>query len=166
MPEGVEILDQQILKVSDDSSTISIFDNIKEEGGSYSNFEFDYLDKKESFVLQLVHNGTSEEKIEIKGKIKGVKEVRRISSAELPSPMNNVLMALDPVTLIPVHKLVQNSAFMKYFGSLTYLGFGVLCTWVFFDGENNWGLLGASLLCYLASLLMYHKFRYIAPVKV
>lgn len=74
--EGYKILNAKILQVIEPANQfeIDIIDDMS------IGIHFDYLDKNQGAIIQLLHTGKSEKDIEIKGKIKGVGEPIRKSA--------------------------------------------------------------------------------------
>jgi len=73
--EGYKILDAKILKVIEPANQFMIY---IAEDKSHINMHFEYLDKDQGAIIQLLHTGISENDVKILGKIKGVGEPKQI----------------------------------------------------------------------------------------
>ena len=67
--KGIEILDAKVLYVQNPANQFSISPS---DDHSFVKLQFEYIDKDEGGVIQIIHTGISEEDIDIRGKIKGV----------------------------------------------------------------------------------------------
>jgi len=68
----VSLLDAKILATNNHSSQFEV--NLDEENNCVY-LEFDYLDKKQGAVVQVIHTGSSSQDLEVIGDIKGVKVI-------------------------------------------------------------------------------------------
>jgi len=70
---GLEILDAKITYVKNPANQFSL---IFSDDNSWINLEFDYVDKDEGAIVQVMHTGTSESDVQISGTIKGVGKLK------------------------------------------------------------------------------------------
>lgn len=152
-PEKINILDTKIIKTNSTSNSVNI--------DSESNFSFDYLDHEDYFVIQIVHNGCSNEKFKIEGKIKGVKKLKRVISARSNSALFNAI----PFFSI-IDRMISSPVFMKYIATLIYASIGLSTISKTLINEFSWPLIAFGLLCTLSSFLMYFSFRHVPPEKI
>jgi hypothetical protein len=71
---GIKILDAEILA---QNNRYSNFSATRSNDQLYAYIEFDYLDKENGAVVQIIHTGVSSKDIRVEGSIKGVKRIRR-----------------------------------------------------------------------------------------
>ena len=123
-PPNVDILDIQVIQFSSSANTVTLgLPSNSDEHQSYP-IQFEYLDHRDYFVIQIVHNGDDTQTFEIDGKIKGVSELLQVSS-----------MRIEPQTLrlIPfasqLERLMASRLFMKYAGAGSYLVFAGVGAW-------------------------------------
>lgn len=161
VPISIDILDIQVIAASSDSNSVVIGEAISTENEITYPLSFEYLDQDEYFVVQIIHNGASQERFEIKGKIKGVKSLEKVTGARLQSSIIGVLPFAGPINTLMVSPL-----FMKYFGSLTYLSIGLFAIWNLFNGKTDWYVWVGAGFCLFAAGIMFYGFRHIAPVKI
>lgn len=160
-PSDIDILDVQIVSDNAQLNSIQLGEPIEtDEGVSYP-ISFEYLDHEEYFVVQLIHNGNSSEEFIVEGKIKGVKSINRVSDSRPSHELIKYLPFFSPIEI-----LVSNPVFMKYIGSLMYLSFGLAILWNIVTGNNQWYFWVAAGACFIASGIMYYRFRHISPIKI
>ena len=82
---GIKILDAEILV---QNNRYSNFSAIRSNDQLYAYIEFDYLDKENGAVVQIIHTGVSSEDIRIEGSIKGVKRIRKKRIRTVWFPLN------------------------------------------------------------------------------
>ncbi|MBH0086073.1 hypothetical protein I6E84_07565 [Psychrobacter sp. SCQQ22] len=160
IPEDIDILDIQIINVSEESSTVSIQEN-KACPNSYI-LNFDFLDHKEYFVIQVIHNGSSSEKIKIEGKIKGVKAIEKVTSSHVQSTISSSF----PFFGEQMGMLLASPLLMKYVGSLTYFFMAMFAVWNLMIGNTQWFVWLGVIICLFISGASYYMFRHIVPVKI
>jgi hypothetical protein len=73
LKEGYEILDVSVISIKNEANR---FDVVQLEEGSSVKISFDYLDKHEGGVIQLIHTGKGSSDIEVLGIVKGVGKPR------------------------------------------------------------------------------------------
>jgi xanthosine utilization system XapX-like protein len=91
-----KILDAKIIQVSLESNQPKVVLNTAK---NIVNISFDYLGKKEGFILQIIHDGTINEDLIFKGIIKGV-NIRDLSSKPNFFIIENFLRLIGGVLLI------------------------------------------------------------------
>ncbi len=160
IPEGIDVLDIQIINVSVESNSVSIQKN-EEVPYSYT-LNFDFLDYEDYFVIQIIHNGASSEQLKIEGKIKGVRAIEKVTSSQVQSAILNGF----PFFGEQMGVLLASPLFMKYFGSITYFLMAMFATWNLAMGNTQWFVWAGGAFCLFASGFMYYGFRHIAPVKI
>ena len=161
VPNSIDVLDIQVINTSSDSNSVAIGEVISTENVITYPMSFEYLDQDEYFVVQIIHNGASQEQFEIQGKIKGVKSLEKITGARVQSSLIGVLPFVGQI-----NPLVASPLFMKYFGSLTYLSMGLFAIWNLFNGKTDWYVWVGAGICFFAAGIMFYGFRHIAPVKI
>ena len=82
---------------------------------------FDYLDENDGFLIQIIHNGNSDNSIEFAGKLPGVYEFKRSSSSSI-----NHSFLLGPEDNKPIS---YTPPFIKWLIILTCFGLGGLGAW-------------------------------------
>lgn len=108
-PLSAKILDIRIVKSSAESNFVQIDNPVSDKDVTYYPLNFEYLDNKDSFIIQIVHTGNSHECFDIKGKIKGVNEIKRIV---LDSKLFDLIDETD------VHMGRLHSVFIELVGTL------------------------------------------------
>lgn len=99
--EGVDLLDVQIVKVVDNANGCKMGLPVKQNDGSVLiPIQFDYLDKEDGLVVQIVHNGDAAHKMKVSGKIKGVEIITKAADAhafhaDTSARMTMIMKALD-----------------------------------------------------------------------
>ena len=163
-PESIDILDIQITNVSSDSNSVDILDpGIKDENVHYP-LSFDYIDQGEYFVIQIIHNGTSNDNFDIVGKIKGVKCIEHKTKAHMEFSSSRTLRFMPHFER--VEALINRPGFLKYLGFGTYGYVGSLALWHLVQGRSDWYLWVGVLFSLLAAILIYHEFRHVSPIKI
>ena len=71
--DGYNILDKEIIGKNENTNNFSLEDSADK---SSFNIEFDYIDKHNGIVIQILHTGKSSDDIEFCGRIKGVGKTR------------------------------------------------------------------------------------------
>ncbi|PWF62803.1 hypothetical protein CBX96_14330 [Shewanella sp. BC20] len=160
IPEGVDVLDIQIISVSEESNSVSV-QKIEEISNTYR-LNFDFLDYEEYFVVQVIHNGSSSVPIKIEGKIKGSRSIEKVASSQVKATISSGF----PFFGEQVGVLLASRLFMKYVGSLTYFLMAIFAAWNLITGNTQWFVWLGGTFCLFASGLMYYGFRHIAPVKI
>ena len=158
----LNVLDAQIIQASAVANAVALKKMV--ELGPDKNLypiEFDYLDNKEFFVVQIVHTGPDDEEFRIRGKIKGVKRIERSLSTTRQPRFLRRLPFYDFVDKIAAARGVA-----KYVVSLSYLGFAGFGTWWLFHGRTEWYVWLASGFCYLAAAFVYYGSRHVPPVGI
>ena len=160
-PPNVDILDIQVIQFSSSANTVTLgLPSNSDEHQSYP-IQFEYLDHRDYFVIQIVHNGDDTQTFEIDGKIKGVSELLQVSS-----------MRIEPQTLrlIPfasqLERLMASRLFMKYAGAGSYLVFAGVGAWALAHGKNAWYVWAGTAFCVFGASVLYFGYRRIAPVNI
>jgi len=136
-----QILDAKILFTKNPANQLTISlssDKI------FVNLKFDYIDKEEGGVIQIIHTGKSNEDIEIHGLIKGVGKINKKS-------INNILFFPSK----PPSAKMRRS--MRYFMALTLFGTPFLIISEIFKGKTD--LFSSGLLVILYWGLGYFIFK-------
>ncbi|WP_153448923.1 hypothetical protein [Vibrio algicola] len=163
-PDGIELLDIQIIDVSTESNLVTLGEVTQQEQGAVFSIDFDFLDHADYLVIQIIHNGSSSEEFSIAGKIKGVKEIVKSDGIRLSSSQSKILRLLPIVG--EFDQLMQSPRFMKYFGSIAYGGFGCFAVWHLINGKTDWYVWVGAGFCIFASFLVYFGHRNLSPVKI
>ena len=161
IPKSIGVLDVQVIDVSSNSNSVTLGVVITAENEITYPLNFEYLDQNEYFVVQIIHNGTSQEQLEIKGKIKGVKNIEKVSGTRVPSSLMKFLPFSAPINL-----MMTSPLFMKYFGSLTYFSLGLVAIWNLFNSKTDWYVWLGTGFCFFAAGIMFYGYRHIAPAKI
>ena len=161
IPKSIEVLDVQVIDVSSNSNSVTLSKVITAENEITYTMDFEYLDQTEYFVVQIIHNGTAQEQLEIKGKIKGVKSMEKVSGARASSSLMKVLPFSTSVNL-----MITSPLLMKYFGSLTYFSLGLVAMWNLFNDKTEWYVWLGAGFCFFAAGVIFYGYRHIAPVKI
>ncbi|ENP7382201.1 hypothetical protein ACEC18_002765 [Vibrio parahaemolyticus] len=161
IPKGVTILDIAHVDSSVDSNEVRLGDVIVENGGAHCSIDFDFLEHNEYVVIQIVHDGSSDEKFKVKGKIKGAKEVLNQSKLRSTQQKFRILP-----TFMSIIAFLLPPKFMKYFGTLLYLLIGLFSIYYLIQGKTDWyvwcgAILGPIFACVVATM-----HRHIAPIKI
>lgn len=167
-PPVLDILDVRVSQVSSEANPVNIGNPLKlDEHISYS-IDFEYLDYKDYFVIQLVHNGDVAQRFSVDGKIKGVAKMTRVSSGTIAEPhalKYYPLLRLFPFMLL-IEKLMANRLFMKYVGVSSYLIFAGAGVWALIHGKNEWYVWTGTVFCIFGASILYFGLRRIAPVNL
>lgn len=138
VPDDVRVLSAELRKYSDDANQCGIADpEVTKDGSTDIRITFDFLDKENGMLVQIVHNGEEKTLISVTGKIKGARTLtRRLSGKQL--------------IIVPekIFSWFFRSPAFEIFGTLSYLLFGMVLTaksllvW-----STHWYLLLPGLLC-------------------
>ncbi|GAB2770852.1 hypothetical protein GCM10027275_11950 [Rhabdobacter roseus] len=74
--DGFSIFDSSIIQFNDPSNNLCL----KQLSPSELEINFDYLDKSDGCVIQIIHDGTKSSVINLKGKIKGISKLKEIEN--------------------------------------------------------------------------------------
>jgi len=116
--DGYRILEATILKSNNNASVVSVSE-VKDNNSI--TISFDYLDYLNGAVLNILHDGTTSDIIEFKGKIKGLEKVVK---ATIPNAPDTVHIFVP----FPIHKDISKHSPNKrrfYYG-LSHVWIGVL----------------------------------------
>lgn len=160
-PLDVDILDIQVVSENVELNSILLIGSVEIQGVLCYPITFDYLDHREYIVIQIIHNGDSLEKFKIKGKIKGVKSIKRVPDTR---PHPKVIQFIPFAS--PIEKIISSALFMKYIGGITYLSVGTVALWRIFSGSNHWYWWLAASLCFFSCGVLFYGFRHIPPIKI
>lgn len=160
IPKDIDVLDVQIINISEKSNTVLIQKN-DAHPNSYI-LDFDFLDHKEYFVIQVIHNGSSNEKIKIEGKIKGVKATEKVISSQIQSTISNG----SPFFGKQIGSLLANPLFMKYVVSLSYFLMAMIVLGNVITGSMPWFMWLFFIFFLFTSGFVYYMYRHIPPVKI
>lgn len=117
-----EILDAQIIHQTEPACMCRLGEKvISPESPTLLPISFDYLDHNDGLIIQIVHNGPSNIKTSMSGKIIGAKKIDAVMWHERPWPKNNNLDLDSSIT---------NSRSIMFFGSLFFglIAYAVLDT--------------------------------------
>ncbi|MGP0591858.1 hypothetical protein ACTRXD_04855 [Nitrospira sp. T9] len=118
VPSNTKLLDARVVKTSSPSNEFGIVKVNQEVGENHEGgviLDFHYLDLEEGGVIQLIHTGNRQTKIQMKGKIKGVKALG------ITLPIARILYNTSPYLL----KVIMRSRLYAWQTSLFYSFFGV-----------------------------------------
>lgn len=160
-PPDIELLDVQVVSVSDPATAVSVLPPEKCECGVLVPLKFDYLDHDDFAVIQIVHNGNSQQLFELRGKIKGVHKVERVEGPNIPSSMLRSLPFMQPFP-----QLFSSRLFLKYFGSLTYAIIGGAVVWGIAKGNSHWYMWLGSGFCIFSAFVMLFSMGRVSPAKI
>jgi hypothetical protein len=160
-PLSVDILDIQIVQSSSSANAVRL--GLPSSSGKHTSYpiEFEYLDHKDYFVIQIVHNGDDTPRFNIIGKIKGVSELVRVPNARVKSKA----LRLIPI-MSQLERLMDNRLFMKYAGTGSYLALACVGAWLLTHGKNDWYVWAGTTFCAFAASIMYISLRRTAPVNI
>jgi drug/metabolite transporter superfamily protein YnfA len=155
------ILDVQVIQVSSPSNSVSLGEAITRSDEIFFPIEFEYLDEGDFFVVQIVHAGEKSERFKVSGKIKSVKQIERISGTRIEP---------DFLNLIPFafafEKMIASRVFIKYGGSLIYVGFGLFGVWNLLHEKTQWYIWVLTAFCFFGAAVLYYGHRHIPPVRI
>lgn len=160
IPSSVMLLDVQIIDAKSDSNSVILGEPTLTENAVIYTLGFEYLDQNDYLVIQIVHSGSSLEKFEIKGKIKGAKSVRTSIGRAVIN-----LMKTFPF-IAPIAPFMFNQLRMKYFGSITYVSMGLFLVWNLLNGNTDWYVWLATGISFFAAVFLFIANRHITPVKI
>lgn len=146
--EGVELFDIRVTAVTSDAINVylNITEKDKSEGTKVIPIRFDYLDKNDGFLVQLIHDAKSDEEIAFSGKILGVSAFK---SSNLYS-MDRVRL---PSQIIGPRIPFSAPLFKWVYIPLTCIGIGFIGIWSVYCsivGPFHWyQILGWLLIVYL-----------------
>jgi hypothetical protein len=159
-PSSVTILDIQVTQASFHSNAVSLGDEEKTTEHTSYPINFEYLDHKNFFIIQIVHNGDERANFSIGGKIKGVDKITLVfnGTAKFPSTLRLIAQ---------FQKLMASRVIMKYIGASIYLflaGYGV---WALTHGQTEWYVWAGTVFCAFGFAIWYFEMhRRIAPVNI
>jgi hypothetical protein len=163
-PSDVDILDIKILDISTSSNSVEI-DEVPANENIYP-VSFNYLDHEDYFIIQIIHNGSSKEKFDIQGKIKGVKKLNRTIHLNTKSNIKTYnFLSLFPI-YPNIESIIGNAFFMKYVGSFIYLVLGFAAIWNIITDNNVWYLWLAAIFCLVVSVTLFLAHRHLPPKKI
>jgi len=161
-PINIDVLNIQITNFS--SSTNAIKLGLPSNSDEYQSYpiEFEYLDYREYFVIQIVHNGDDSQSFCITGKIKGVSKFLRFSA------LTGISQKLKSIPFVPqqLERMLTDRLIMKYAGTTAYLGYAGVGVWALTHGMNDWYVWAGTAFSVFGALFMYFAHRRIAPVKI
>jgi hypothetical protein len=117
MDGDAKILEASIIKENNSASRIELFEN---EQNSYT-LKFDYLDGLDGAVINIVHTGLDSEGITLKGKIKGIKKIKKSSIPKAPQRIH--LLVPIPIE-ISIAKYTAKKRRVLY--GLSHISIGIL----------------------------------------
>lgn len=158
-PLSTKILDVRIVDCSAESNSVQIGSPVSDKDVTYYPLSFEYLDYREYFVIQVIHNGNTHEQFNIEGKIKGVKTIENVKTTEIQSSVFGGLL-FGNSKFLPL-----NPSIIKYFGSFTYFIIALFTIWSLLNGHREWYLWTCAAFSLIASIIMFFGFK-IAPVRV
>ncbi len=160
-PPGVKILDAKITSVSTPATACAALAWMNDNERSFIPLQFDYLDHDDFMIVQIVHDGDEECLFQLKGKIKGVKQIECN-----PRPDASTLIARKLPFMEPLLPLFANRIFMKYIVSLTYLAAGGFAGWHIIAGNTAWYMWLLAGFCGLSTFVMYFGMGRLSPAKI
>lgn len=119
--DNVQILDAKILEQKNSASD---FEVLISEDRSRVSLIFDYLDKGDGCVIQLLHTGKSSKDIRMRGKIKGV----GTPSFRVPVDIAPLFRLITPLSRFAASEgiFLRKGIFVLYFAAATFLVFSSL----------------------------------------
>lgn len=144
---GEKILDVKILSTNNPSS---LFTALLAVDGSHSFITFDYLNKDQGAILQLVHTGTSSNDLLLLGDIKGANQINKW----------NLSKNVQSIKLLN-RKFSINLSMLSFFTALASLFFGMIINMMSYYLSSRFA--GPELLfwfigAFLATLLLISLF--------
>ncbi len=159
-PKGIDILDIQIVNDSAKLNSIALENQRTDEGEIFYSISFEYLDHREYFVTQIIHNGTTSDRFFISGKIKGVKIINEGFRKTLPNSNNPFMKPLEGEVYYHSPRL------FKYIGVfMPFLG-ACVAIWNLFIGNTQWYVWLVIPILLFFSAMIYFDYRHISPVKI
>lgn len=156
VPAFIEVLDIQVIDVSSDSNSVSMKKSIISEDKTVYPLDFDYFDHNEYFVIQIIHNASSEEKLGFEGKIKGVQSFGSTQS-----------FSKETIPFIaPTRESVGNQMFTKYFMPFIFFAMGIFVLWRLLNGKTDWYVWLIAVFFFFIAVITYYNSRYAAPAKL
>jgi hypothetical protein len=160
-PLDVDILDIQVIQFSSSANAVKLGSPSSSDEHQTYPIEFEYLDHRDYFLIQIIHNGDDTQPFKITGKVKGVSELLKVSSARVEP------QALKLVPFISqLERLMASRLFMKYAGAGSYLAFSGVGAWALAHGKNDWYVWTGTAFCVFGASVLYFGYRRIAPVNI
>jgi hypothetical protein len=163
-PKTADILDIQLTDVSSESNSVVVSDQTEKDALKYFTLSFEYLDHEEYFVAQLIHNGSSEDKFNVAGKIKGVKSIEHNTGSQTASSSSRIFRFLPFFGSIEM--FINLPIILKYLGSIGYFSGGLFALWHLITGKTNWYVWIGAIFCFWAAGVIYYGFRHVSPAKI
>lgn len=129
--DGYKLLDASVLYTKEDANQFKI---IPSQDGAHVLIQFDYLDKGEGGVIQLLHTGKSSDDVEVNGTIKGAGK--------------------------PNRRMVSIETMRWVFVSLVFASFGVMVAILSIPGVNELSILWKVIVLVTTSGIMYLGFGF------
>lgn len=107
--QDVKLLDFSMIQVNSKTSQFALAPTTAAE----INLTFEYLDSLQGAVIQVVHSGTKENDLELRGAVKGIRSLAKVTGLQRPATSSRGI----------IFSYVFIAA--RIFGMLFYLGFGV-----------------------------------------
>jgi cell division protein FtsW (lipid II flippase) len=132
-----KILDQKIISINNETNKFSVK---KSDGHSKVELEFEYVDKNDGAVIQIIHTGYSSKNIEIHGRIKGAGKLKLAKLEIIPEKYTLFIFGLLGGLSGAMTAYIQN----LYNLDDTYLILGLIvtvftlgCLYIIFRKLNN-----------------------------
>lgn len=123
--QGLKILDVQIIATNNPTNKFSC--RISPDQ-SRATFEFEYIDKDDGVVIQLIHTGIDISDISLYGKIKGVPHIQQKHINEISSAIFQLVTSVIPIPIIisPLRELLRERKEGRTFSVIMLFLFSVI----------------------------------------
>ncbi len=101
--DGYKILDQKIIATNNETNNFSLSGSIDQ---SNVNINFEYIDKNDGIVVQLIHTGNFDKDIKVQGRIKGAGNLKYIDLKIIPSRLQAFEGLIGAIALILPFSLI------------------------------------------------------------
>ena len=156
--DGVDILDVQLIKVVDEANQCAVGKPTKADDGSYSiPMHFDYLDKGDGMVAQIVHNGDANHRVKVRGKIKGVKTIAKAADAHA----FHIEKGRRPTDMM---KFMDSPKVVGIITAIVMISGGVALVSEATGADGKWYLWIPAVFCFFIAAMCYPVYlRHIIP---
>lgn len=149
---GANILDVKLIAVSKDSNLFAVRPTA---GARDISLSFDFADHKDFAVIQIVHDGTLDTRIELHGHVKAVRQIRRNVDPASPFDQKQTRWMLQ---------YMLNPTFTQWSAVLLTVAILASAAWRLWNGDYAWYVWVTLALGLLFSLATFVMFRQRAPL--
>lgn len=165
MDDGPVILDASIVKCSDESNMFKI----KRKDPHCVEMGFDYIDKQDGAIVQIMHTGIASE-FTVLCKIKGGRKIRNLSELEHSGPWNFLTTSIGKFGTLYIFVMCAIYVFFAIVATLAAFGVdvpNVLLSMAFFSEDITLGLAASiDMMAAIICLLSYHLINKTLHLKI